>query len=419
MIRISGADLVLPDRVLTAGTIVLEGDRIAEILQGNLPQEDRSDADLDFTFPDHYIVPGFIDVHVHGVEGTDALDDGAAVQSIAERLPRYGVTAFCPTSVACDPRTLRMLLNGVRAARTTRPPGGARVLPAHLESNFISVEYKGAQPIECLRVPPSRAQRGKQETRGTKGEAPAAPSQAAWSGDDILAEIAAARPDVGIVTVAPEIDGAIDLIRDLVAQGHHVSLGHSGATYEEAMQGIHAGARQATHLFNAMTPIAHRAPGLAGAILESEDVVAELICDGVHVHPAMMRVALASKRPERIMAITDGTAGSGLPRGSHARLGGRRITVRDAAFLDDGTFAGSVLTMDRAFAKLTSEVGLSLSDAATVCATTPARALGLQGFGVISPGAIADLVVLDRDLRVVQTWVAGTLAWECSSKRSV
>jgi N-acetylglucosamine-6-phosphate deacetylase len=168
-----------------------------------------------------------------------------------------------------------------------------------------------------------------------------------------------------------------------------------------------------------MTPLTHRAPGLAGALLESDEITAELICDGVHVHPAMMRVALAAKRPERIMAITDGTAGSGLPRGSHATLGGRRITVRDAAYLDDGTIAGSVLTMDRAFAKLTSEIGLSLVDAATVCSTTPARALALQGFGVLAAGAIADLVVLDRDLRVVQKWIAGTLAWGRSSKDAV
>jgi len=165
-----------------------------------------------------------------------------------------------------------------------------------------------------------------------------------------------------------------------------------------------------------MPPLAHRAPGLAGAVLEADEIIAELICDGVHVHPAIMRMALAAKRPDGIMAITDGTAGSGLARGSTTTIGGYRITIRDAAYLDDGTIAGSSLTMDRAFAKLSSEIGLSLSDAATVCATTPARALGLQGFGVIAPGAIADLAVLDRDLQVVQTWIAGTLAYERSSK---
>jgi len=411
MIVLSGADLVLPDRVLGGGTLVLDGDRIVDVRPGADAAGDASSPHLHFPFAEHYIVPGFIDVHVHGVEGLDTLDDSGAASSIAgmaERLPRYGVTAFCPTTIACDPVALRRMLSNVRAARTQRPPAGARVLPAHLESNFINPDYKGAQPLDCLRgVRPG----------SDPCLTPVAPG--AWTGAEILAEIAAARPDVGIITIAPELDGAIDLIRELVAHEHHVSLGHSGATYEQAMEGVRAGARQATHLFNRMTPIGHRAPGLAGAVLESGDVIAELICDGVHVHPGMMRVALAAKRAEGIMAITDATAGAGLPRGSRSTIGGRPITVRDGAYLDDGTLAGSVLTMDRAFARLTSEVGISLSEAATVCATTPARALGLQGFGVIAPGAVADLVVLDRDLRVIQTWVAGTLAYEAPSKTTV
>ena len=150
MIVLSGADLVLPDRVLGAGTLVLDGDRIADIVAG--PRDGGADG-VHFSFPDHYIVPGFIDVHVHGVEGIDALDGGTAIATIAERLPRYGVTGFCPTTIACDPPALRRMLAGVRSARTTRPPGGARVLPAHLESNFLNPEFKGAQPLECLRVP--------------------------------------------------------------------------------------------------------------------------------------------------------------------------------------------------------------------------------------------------------------------------
>lgn len=421
MIVLSGADLVLPDRVFT-GTLVIDGERIVEIKPGVLElPPGGSYGDLSFAFGNHYIVPGFIDVHIHGVEGIDTQDGGAAIATMAERLPRFGVTAFCPTSIACDPPTLRRMLAGVRIARTTRPPGGARVLPAHLESNFINPEYKGAQPGACLRGVRPGSERGQTgvkpgSDRGQRGDRA---GSGLWTGAEILAEIAAARPDVGIVTLAPELDGALDLIRDLVAHGHHVSLGHSGATYEEAQAGIRAGARQATHLFNRMTPISHRAPGLAAAVLESDEVIAELVCDGVHVHPAMMRVALAAKRPERIMAITDGTAGSGLPKGTKAVIGGYAITIRDAAYLDDGTLAGSALTMDRAFARLVSETGLSLQDAATVCATTPARALGLQGLGVIAPGAIADLVVLDRHLNVVQTWVAGTLAYEAPSKESV
>ena len=410
MILLSGADLVLPDRVLTDGTIVIEDDRIVDVL----PSARRGgEGSLHFPLHDRYIVPGFIDVHVHGVEGVDSLAGSDAIVGMAERLPKYGVTAFCPTSIACDPETLRRMLGGVRAARTLRAPGGARVLPAHLESNFINPEFKGAQPLECLRLPPpadaAAAERWLAPFSG-KGA-----SHLSWAGTDILREIAAARPDVGIVTVAPEVDGVLELIRDLVANGHRVSLGHSGASYEQALDAIRTGASQATHLFNRMTPAAHRAPGLTGAVLESDDVTAELICDGVHVHPAMLHVALAAKRAERIMAITDGTAGSGLPRGATASLGGRRIHVRDAAHLDDGTIAGSVLTMDRAFATLTAAAGVSLTDAATVCSTTPARTLGLQGFGIIAPGALADLVVLDRDLRVMQTWIGGTLAYERAS----
>ncbi|HEY7501871.1 MAG TPA: N-acetylglucosamine-6-phosphate deacetylase [Vicinamibacterales bacterium] len=391
MIFLSDADVVLPDRVLGPATVVIDGDRIIDV-RSDAPA--RSSSDLHFDLRHHTIVPGFIDVHVHGVEGTDVLEESAAIARVASRLPRFGVTAFCPTSIACSPPSLRSMLAAVRDARLRPPSNAARVLPAHLESNFINPDFRGAQPLECLRLP----------FDSTKQEGD-------FTGADILREIEEARPDVGIITVAPEIAGADNLIRDLSAHGHLVSLGHSGATYEEGLEGIRLGARHATHLFNRMPPVSHRAPGLAGAVLAHEEVSTEIICDGVHVHPSMVRVAIAAKGPSRIMAITDGTAGAGLPRGSRSTLGGRSITVREAAFLDDGTLAGSVLTMDRAFGQLTSVMGLSLVDAVTLCSTTPARALGLQGFGVIAPGAAADLVVLSRDLTVVQTWIGGELAY--------
>ena len=197
------------------------------------------------------------------------------------------------------------------------------------------------------------------------------------------------------------------MIRDLVARGIIVSLGHSGATYEQAQAGIQAGARHATHLFNRMTPLGHRAPGLAAAVLESDEIATELICDGVHVHPAMIRLAFAAKGPHGVMAITDGTAGSGLAPGSLTTLGGRRITVRDAAYLDDGTLAGSVLTMDHAFRRLVTDIGLGLPAAALACATTPARSMALGEVGEIAQGYIADLVVLDESLAVVATLCGG------------
>jgi N-acetylglucosamine-6-phosphate deacetylase len=160
-----------------------------------------------------------------------------------------------------------------------------------------------------------------------------------------------------------------------------------------------------------MPPLGHRAPGLAAAVLQSDEITAEIVCDGVHVHPAMVRLALSMKGPSGLMAITDGTAGAGLATGTRSSLGGRPVTVRDAVYLDDGTLAGSILTMDRAFAKLVSEMGVSVLDAARTCATTPARALGLQDAGAIAEGSVADLALLDRDFRVASTYVGGELAW--------
>jgi N-acetylglucosamine-6-phosphate deacetylase len=378
--RLTGATIVLPDRLIQSGQLVIESGRIVEV--SHTPSAGGRE------LPGHFIVPGFIDVHVHGVEGTDTLAGDDAIARIAAALPKFGVTAFCPTSIACSPEVLRRMLEGVRAARERAAPTSARVLPAHLESNFINPEFKGAQPRACLRLPHDVPE----------GE---------FSGRQILDEIAAARPDVGIITLAPEMDGVVDLIPELVQRGHRVSLGHSGATYEEARAGILAGARHATHLFNRMTPLNHRAPGLAGAVLESDEVGAEIICDGVHVHPAAVRFAVAAKGPSKIMAITDGTAGSGLKRGDRTTLGGRSITVGDAAYLDDGTLAGSVLTMDRAFQGLVKGMGFTLMDAAQMCATTPARELGLHGCGVLAAGAVADFVVLDEDLNVVETYIAG------------
>lgn len=406
MIVLSGAELVLPDRILSPGTLVLDADRIVEIRPGGAP----GGGSPAFAFHGHFIAPGFIDVHVHGVEGLDLFAPGDAVAAIAARLPRFGITAFCPTTVACGPGALRLVLEQVRRARETPAGRAARVLPAHLESNFISHEYRGAQPAACLRSPIAALLGGAGEA-GRGGGAEGGTDEQ-FDGADILQEIERSAPDIGIVTLAPEIDGGLDLVTWLATRGLRVSLGHSGATFDEAMAAVAAGARHATHLFNRMPPLHHRAPGLAGAVLQADDIAAEVICDGVHVHPALVRTTVTAKRPSRVMAITDGTAAAGLPAGQRAPFGGRSIVGRGGvASLDDGTIAGSTVTMDRAFAMLVNTVGLSLVDAAALCATTPARELGLAGHGIIAAGAIADLVVLDSHLNVVQTYVGGRLVY--------
>jgi N-acetylglucosamine-6-phosphate deacetylase len=406
MIVLTGADVVLPDRILSPGTVVVEGERITDVFERNA-KSGEGVVHLD----GHYILPGFIDAHVHGVEGHDILDGRGAVELVAASLPRFGVTAFCPTTVACSPAALRQVLEEVRQARLNPSGRSARVLPAHLESNFINPDFAGAQPVRCLRLPPAAKRSGYPEQREDARDDDGS-SQGSFSAEEIVAEIERGRPDAGIVTLAPELDGAIDLIGFLVSRGHLVSLGHSAATYEEAVVAIRAGATRATHLFNRMPPFRHREPGLAGAVLQSEDVCAELICDGSHVHPAALRVAIAAKGREGVMAITDGTAVSGLAAGRSGRLGGRRISLSGSvALLEDGTLAGSAATMDRVFRVLINLVGLPLPDAAMLCSTTPARRMGLVGLGVVAPEKVADLVVLDRAFSVRRTYVNGSLVY--------
>jgi N-acetylglucosamine-6-phosphate deacetylase len=348
VIVLAGGDLVLPDRILTRASLVIDGARIVEVEPG-VHVDPHGAAIVEVA--GCYVVPGFIDVHVHGADGHDTLDSGEPVAEIASRLPRHGVTAFCPTTVACTPQALRAMLSQVAKARVAPVTGSARVLPAHLESNFINPDYRGAQPAECLRLPNSAA-----------SDPGGGPDSGDFSASDILNVIAAFRGDAGIVTLAPELPGAVDLVRLLVSAGCRVSLGHSGACLDEAMAAIDAGARHATHLFNRMSPMTHRAPGVAGAVLARDEVAVELICDGYHVHPDMCRIAIRSKGVGRVMAITDATAGSGLAVGSSARLGGRRIRVSEhAAFLDEGTLAGSTLTMDRAFRTIVTTFGFTVT----------------------------------------------------------
>ncbi|MFA5910217.1 MAG: N-acetylglucosamine-6-phosphate deacetylase [Vicinamibacterales bacterium] len=399
MMVLAGADLVLPDRVVERGSLVIHDGRI-EAVEARVIDGPAGSTRVDCS--GYLIAPGFIDVHVHGVEGIDVLDGGSAVAEVAGRLPKFGVTAFCPTSVACTPSTLAALLAAVQAARASRAPRSARVLPAHLESNFINPDWNGAQPRRCLRLPPAPTV-----------ELSSGQSAREFSAAAILDVIAAHRSAAGIITLAPELPGGLDLVRALVAAGHRVSIGHTGATYDEARAAIEAGARHATHLFNRMSSMTSRGPGVVGAVLESDAVAAEIICDGFHVHPALVALAVRMKSARRMMAITDGTSGSGLPVGSRSRLGEQTIIVTErTAELEDGTLAGSILTMDAAFRTLVNRVRVSLPDAVRMCATTPASELGLVEVGSIAAGMTADLVVFGPDLTVRQTYLSGVPALE-------
>lgn len=392
MVRLRGATVVGPGGLVPDAALVIAGDTIAEITADTGPSAH------DIACDGGWIVPGFVDVHVHGALGVDVLASSLAVRQVAQALPRFGVTSFLPTSVACSPGVLGIFLAAVFSERYERSAGAARVLGAHLESNFINPDYRGAQPARCLRLPPR------------PGDAERANGD--YSGADILHLIEAASTNVRIVTLAPELPGALDLVTRLVAAGPRVSLGHSGASFDRGMAAVKAGARHATHLFNRMPPLSHRAPGLAGAMLAAPEVVCELVVDGVHVHPAMVAWTVRVKGVGGVAAITDGTAGVGLPVGATAVLGEQVLHVRaDRAELADGTLAGSVTTMDAVFRRLVGDVGLTVSEAVHVTSTTPAAAAGRPDLGRLAVGHPADLVVLDAGFQVRQTWVAGECVW--------
>jgi len=377
-----GGDVVLPDRLATRHSLIVEADRVVGIVAGEAPGA-AGDRVVDVS--GCVVAPGFVDVHVHGVAGHDVLDGVGAVERVSGILPRFGVTAWCPTSVACSAASLEVFLAEVARLRASGGPR-ARVIGAHLESCFLNQEFRGAQPAEWLRTPAD--------------------------GREVLAVMDRHREAVAIVTLAPEIDGGQVLLGELVHKGIRVSLGHSGATWDQAQAAFEGGAARVTHLFNRMPPMTHREPGLVGAALAREAVAVELIGDGWHIHPAIMRTVWAAKGAARVIAVTDGTAGSGLPRGSLATLGGRSVRVGDVARLDDGTIAGSVATMDQVFARWAKDVGVGIVDAALMCATTPAADARRPDLGRLVPGAQADCVVLDRHLGVRETWMAGACVYQ-------
>jgi N-acetylglucosamine-6-phosphate deacetylase len=321
-----------------------------------------------------FVLPGFIDLHVHGGAGRDIMEGGAAALEVARCHAQHGTTALLATTMTAPVEDLRASLAPVGALCRTPAPGAARVLGVHLEGPFINAGKLGAQPDFAR--PVSLAE---------------------------LQELDALAP-VRLLTLAPEVPGNLDAIEALVAAGFRVQIGHTLGSYEDGVQALQRGARGFTHLFNAMTPLHHRLPGMVGAALAHAQF-AEVIPDLLHVHPGAIRAALRSI--PGLFCVTDSTAATGMPDGEY-RLGRQTVTkCLGGVRLADGTLAGSTLTMDRALRNLVEVVGVPLADAARRVATHAADFLGLADRGRLQPGAWADVVVLDRDLRVAEVWVEG------------
>jgi N-acetylglucosamine-6-phosphate deacetylase len=375
MFAICNATIYTPGKVIDNGFVVIEDHRIVEIgpaSQTLPPGIELCDA------RGLILAPGFLDLQINGGFGHDFTADPSTIWQVAAELPRFGVTGFLPTIITSP-------LEKVRTARdvlTTGPPAGwrgAQPIGLHLEGPFLNPGKKGAHNPAYLRYPSLSDING-------------------WSVEN----------QVRLVTMAPELPWALETIGELARRGILVSSGHSLATYDEAVAGIEAGARYATHLFNAMPPLHHREPGLAAASLVDDRVTIGLIPDGLHVHPALVNLVRHIAGPDRLNLVTDAMAAMGMDPGDYL-LGDYQVVVDErSARLADGTLAGCLLSLDAILRAYISFTSAPFDEALATITTTPARLLGLEtSIGRIAPGLNADLVLLTPDLQVVETFIGG------------
>jgi N-acetylglucosamine-6-phosphate deacetylase len=351
---------------------------------------------IDFTrdFPDAILAPGFIDIHIHGGAGIDVMRAALGdLPRLARFLATHGVTGYFPTTVAAPLdqtcAALERIAQTIEAAqdfRSSNDAGRALPLGIHLEGPFLSHKRRGVHPPENLLEPTLEI------------------FERLWQ---------AARGHVRMMTIAPELPGAMEVIEEAARRNVCVSIGHSDATLQAAKSAVKAGARHATHTFNAMRPLDHREPGILGEALTSDQLTADIIVDGIHVAPEVVKLFLKAKGIERSVLITDATAATGMPDGTY-QLGPIKVEVKDGrctvAGEGDGKLAGSVLTMDRAVRNVMQFAGWSLQNSVRAATFNPAAAAGLAQHGHITPGAEANLVVLSPDGQVRKTIVRGVVS---------
>ncbi|MBA7509451.1 N-acetylglucosamine-6-phosphate deacetylase [subsurface metagenome] len=333
-----------------------------------------------------FVAPGFIDIHVHGGGGSDIMDGKyEAVKQVATTHSRFGTTAFLPTTMTMSKDKIIGSLKSIHEA-FIKGTGAAEILGVHLEGPYISSEKKGAQKEKDIK---------KASTR------------------EFLEFNKASGNLIRLITIAPEKPGAIDLIRWLHKNGIIASVGHSNATYKQVQEGIKAGLTHVTHTFNAMRGFNHREPGVVGAALSSPKLILEMIADGIHLHPVAMKILIKIKEIGKIVLITDAMRAASKPEGTY-NLGGQEVTVvRGQARLKDGTLAGSVLTMDKAVCNMVDKVGVSLTEAIQMATASPARCLGVESKkGSLEPGKDADIVILNKKLKVELTMVKGKIVYK-------
>lgn len=339
---------------------------IAEEIGGTIrPEEGENQIDLE----GDYLLPGFVDVHIHAFRGCDTMRGETDIRKMSRELARTGTGAFCPTTMSASETDTAEVLAAVRSVME-RPEGtGARVLGAHMEAPFLNEQKAGAQLKQFFRNPD-------------------------WG---TLIHMAKDSSVVRLITLAPERDGSESFIRRAVSAGIRVSIGHTCATAAQVHEAGDWGADHVTHTFNAQTPIHHREPGVPGAAMTDDRFFCEMICDGKHLHDDIVRLIIRCKGPERSVAITDAMEAAGMPDGEYS-LGGQPVFVKDgAARLEDGTLAGSILTMQQALYNLIHRYGTDPISACAMCTSTPARSIGEQVAGHMVPGSPAIMTRWTQD----------------------
>jgi N-acetylglucosamine-6-phosphate deacetylase len=389
----SASILITHVRVYAEGQVIDDGyvairNRTIDRVGRMADLQDQYQYDQVFSFTEeHALLPGMIDLHIHGAAGADTMDGTRqALETIAKHLPEEGTTSFLATTMTQDTESIEYALKNVAEYRKqANNPGMAEVIGIHLEGPFISPKRAGAQPVEKIIDPDIALFENWQRT---------------------------AEGAIKLVTMAPERPGGMKFIHYLAQHGVVASVGHSDATYTEVTEGVRHGLTHATHLFNAMRGLHHREPGVAGAVLFHPELLAELIVDGIHVHPEMVKLAYQQKGRDRLVLITDAMRAKCLGEGT-SELGGQEVTVRNGqALLADGTLAGSILKMKDAVVNAMRFIGCSLEDIVQMTAVNPAKQLGIfERKGSISPGKDADIVVLDKQNEVVLTICRGQIAF--------
>jgi len=384
MIALTATTLFTPLERIEQPLVLLEGSSIVDVTTRAHREVPRGCRIVDFG--DGVLAPGLIDIHIHGGAGHDVMEPAPdALSSVERLLARHGVSSYFPTTVTAPLdamlSALQRLADAIEQAERDQAAGELRARPLgiHLEGPFLSHSRRGVHPPENLLAP-----------------------------DPVIFEKfwQASRGQIRLLTIAPELPGAPQVIEQAVSRGVCVSLGHSDADLDSTRAAVAAGARHATHTFNAMRPLAHRDPGILGEVLTDPRVSADIIADGVHVDPAVVQLFLKAKGPDAAVLITDATAATGMPDGRY-HLGSFEIEVREGRCLSNGKLAGSVLTMDRAIRNVMRFAEWDLQQAVRLATLNPARVAGVATRGALKAGFPADLTVLTPEGDVRNTIIRG------------